>query len=205
MQKSSGIRKTKVLIIGSGIGAFSAAIYAARCGHNPILLEGYSSDFWNDNDTTDYPGIIEPIKISELIKILRLQAEKVGTEIICGNIDTIDFPFRPFKVFSSCHIVFESSAIIIATGTKNFKPDTDIFKEVLDMDHEGYIITKSDSAKTNIRGIFAADIVKLSTPYHAILLAASGCMAALEADRFLSEQECRCNQIETISRRDKNE
>jgi thioredoxin reductase (NADPH) len=68
------------------------------------------------------------------------------------------------------------------------KPNTDIFKEYLDLDENGFIITLPDTPKTKIPGVFAAGDV--ADPYYkqAITAAGSGCKAAIEAERYLSSK-----------------
>ena len=66
------------------------------------------------------------------------------------------------------------------------KPNTDIFKPFLDMDETGYIINKSGSTKTNVNRVFVSGDAADHTYRQAITAAGTGCMAALDAERYLA-------------------
>ena len=298
-----------VVIIGSGPAGLTAAVYAARANLSPLLIEGWQSggQLTTTTEVENYPGFAKGIMGPELMKEMRFQAERFGTEFLTGDVTAVDFKQKPFTITVDAEQTVHAKAVIIATGAsaiqiglknevrltghgvstcatcdgfffkgkelivvgggdsameeatfltkfaskvlivhrrdklraskimqdravKNEKitfiwnsavedilgndvvagarlknlvtgkttelpcagvfvaighrPNTNLFAGQLEMDAKGYLITNHGTT-TSIPGVFAAGDVQDSTYRQAVTAAGSGCMAAIDAERFL--------------------
>lgn len=311
---SKEIEKVKVLIIGSGPAGYTAAIYAARAGLNPVLYTGGQpgGQLTITNDVENYPGYPDGVMGPQMMEDFRKQAERFGTAINYGLVTDVDFSHRPYKVTVDGQREILSDTLIIATGasakwlglesetrlngqgvsacavcdgfffrgqdvaivgggdtaceeasylsnicnkvymivrrdelraslimqkrvmsnpkieilwnsetlevmgdsevtgvkvqnnrtqeTKELnvggffvaighQPNTDVFEGHLDMDENGYIKTVPGSTRTNMEGVFACGDAQDHIYRQAVTAAGTGCMAALDAERYLAEIE----------------
>jgi len=110
--------KVKVLIIGSGPAGYTAAIYAARAGLNPVLFTGGQpgGQLTTTNDVENFPGYPEGINGPQMMIDLQKQAERFGTKVEFVLVTSVDFSGYPFKVTVDEKKVIEAESVIIATG-----------------------------------------------------------------------------------------
>lgn len=114
------MEKRKVVIIGSGPAAYTAAIYAARSLLQPIVFEGFSSgtvggQLMTTTDVENFPGFPDGISGPELMERMRRQAERFGSELVTEDVLDVDLSKRPFVVTSTSQQVL-TMTLIIATG-----------------------------------------------------------------------------------------
>ncbi|MEJ6981496.1 thioredoxin-disulfide reductase [Pedobacter sp. P351] len=107
------------------------------------------------------------------------------TKEIIGNGQTVT-GIKVFNNQTSEESLIDITGFFVAIG---HKPNTDIFKEWLEMDDTGYLITKSGTTQTNIEGVFACGDAQDKIYRQAVTAAGTGCMAALEAERYLAAKE----------------
>ncbi|MEW6713253.1 MAG: thioredoxin-disulfide reductase [Candidatus Riflebacteria bacterium] len=111
----------KVVIIGSGPAGLTAAIYAARAGLQPVVIEGFmkggqaGGQLMTTTEVENFPGFPEGIDGPMLIANMRKQAERFGTEFILEDIDRVDFSSKPFTISNSSRTL-ATHALILATG-----------------------------------------------------------------------------------------
>lgn len=110
--------KSKVLIIGSGPAGYTAGIYAARAGHQTVLVSGeqIGGQLTMTTDVENFPGFAEPIAGPELMERMHSQAIALGVQIVDDRIVEVDFQHRPFVCSSENHNQFCGDTVIICTG-----------------------------------------------------------------------------------------
>lgn len=108
----------KVLIIGSGPAGYTAAIYAARAGLNPVLFTGGQpgGQLTITNEVENFPGYPEGINGPQMMMDLQKQAERFGTKVIYGMVTGVDFSKYPLQVTVDEKDVYVAESVIVSTG-----------------------------------------------------------------------------------------
>ena len=114
------MKKTKLLILGSGPAGLTAAIYAARAGLKPVLVHGIQpgGQMTITTDVENYPGFADVIQGPWLMEQMQKQAEHVGTEFVHDIIVDIDLKQRPFTLKGDSGEEYQTDALVIATGAQ---------------------------------------------------------------------------------------
>ncbi len=116
----SEIQKVQLLILGSGCSGHTAAIYAARAGLNPVVLEGHEpgGQLSLTSVVENYPGFPEGIGGFDLIDNMKKQAMRFGATYVTEKAVEVALSSRPFHVTTDAESHFEAQSLIIATGAR---------------------------------------------------------------------------------------
>lgn len=111
---------TKMLILGSGPAGLSAAIYAARAGMTPIVVQGLQpgGQLTITTDVENYPGFAEVIQGPWLMEQMTAQATHVGASMVWDMIADVDLTQRPFKLTGDGGDIYMADTLVIATGAQ---------------------------------------------------------------------------------------
>jgi thioredoxin reductase (NADPH) len=107
----------RVLIVGSGPAGYTAAIYSARAGLEPLMLAGLSfgGQLMITTEVENFPGYPEGVTGPLMMEELQKQAERFGTNVLFEDATSVDFSSRPFKV-STDEKRYTADCVILATG-----------------------------------------------------------------------------------------
>ncbi len=175
-------RNKEVVVVGGGNTAVEEALYLTHHASKVTLVHRRDSFraekilqdrlFKNPKVTVVWDSVVDEIL-----------GEKTPAPIVTGA------RLRNVKT-GAVHDV-KTDGFFVAIG---HSPNTELFKGKLEMDGEGYLITRPDSTATNIEGVYAAGDVQDKVFRQAVTAAGTGCMAALEAEKWLAGQEARLAQ-----------
>ncbi|HZO98647.1 MAG TPA: thioredoxin-disulfide reductase [Gaiellaceae bacterium] len=173
-----------IYVVGGGDSAFEEALFLTRFGIRVTIVhrrdEFRASQIMVDraraNEKIDFltPYVVEEVLGDTSVTGLRLRHAGTGEER-----------------------EVEAGALFVAIG---HDPNTALFLDQLDHDENGYLITKPHSTETNVPGVFAVGDVQDHVYRQAITAAGSGCMGALDAERYLAELEGRAHTALTAPR-----
>ncbi len=166
-------RGMEVAVVGGGDTAMEEALFLTRFATRVYVIHRRDQlraskimqerAFQNEKITFIWNTVVEDVLGENEVEGVRLRNVKTG--------EVSDLPVK---------------GLFIAIG---HKPNTEVFRGWLDMDEQGYIKTKNCSTYTSIPGVFACGDVQDRVYRQAVTAAGSGCMAAIDAERWLAEQE----------------
>jgi thioredoxin reductase (NADPH) len=172
----------KLVIVGTGPAGLTAALYTARAGLGPLVIEGLQpgGQLTTTTDVENYPGFPAAISGGELVSKMREQAERFGARCMMGDVVSSDFSKKPLKLKLSDESLIESQSIIIATGASAL---------YLGLDSEQKLIGRGVSGCATCDGAFYRN---------KSVAVIGGGDTAMEDASFLSRL---CSQVTIIHRR----
>jgi len=111
---------TRLAVLGSGPAGYTAAIYAARAGLQPIVIQGIQpgGQLTTTTDVENYPGFRDVIQGPWLMEEMQAQAEHVGTKVVWDHVAKVDLSRRPFLLIGDSGTEYHADALVIATGAQ---------------------------------------------------------------------------------------
>ena len=166
-----------IVVVGGGDTALEEALYLTHFGKTVTLIhrrDEFRGSTIMAEKVKNHPKI--NIKWDSVVEEILGEPGPVGvTGVRVRNVKTNETEELP------------AAGFFVAIG---HHPNTDLFKGMLELDSTGYIVTQPKSSKTGLSGVFACGDVQDPTYRQAITAAGSGCQAAIDAERYLSEQDC---------------
>jgi len=167
-------RNKPIVVVGGGDTAMEEALFLTKFASKVTLIHR-RHEFRASKIMQDRVLAHEKIEVVWNTEVREINGTKEsGVESI-----------RIFNSETGTESELATQGVFIAIG---HKPNTDLFKGVLDMDDVGYLITEGKTMRTNIDGVFACGDAQDAYYRQAVTAAGTGCMAAIDAERFLAEQ-----------------
>ncbi|MCH8569230.1 MAG: thioredoxin-disulfide reductase [Balneolales bacterium] len=166
-------RNQHVIVIGGGDTAMEEATFLTRFASKVTII--HRRDEFRASKTMQKRALSNP-KINVMWDS--------GVDEVLGDQVVDGVRIKNLKTGEKT-VLSDVTGVFLAIG---HKPNTDLFKGVLDMDETGYILTQPKSSKTNMEGVFACGDAQDSHYRQAITAAGSGCMAAMDAEKWLEDK-----------------
>ena len=169
-------KEKKVFVIGGGDSAMEEAIFLTKFASSVTIV--HRRDAFRASKIMQERALandkIDVIWNSEVVDMIGDEKDKGLESVILKNLKTNKETNHPVD------------GLFLGIG---HSPNSGLFKEYLDLNDKGYILTKPDTSETSLEGVFAAGDIQDTRYMQAITAAGSGCMAAIDAERYLENME----------------